>query len=285
MLKIENICRYGDLHTHTTASDGKDEPIKLVEMAKKNKLSALAITDHDTVLGIKSILDDEIDYGIELIAGVEVSVDFNPIMHILGLFVDVENEQFNEMLSKICRARQYLIVQAFRRLSSKDIKLNLQDVMKKGKILSVNDLAEYLVREKFFSRRDEVDIFFEELWREWRNALPTPKTCIDMIHQANGVAILAHPVILELSNEDLKKLLLELKSLGLDGIEINHPNHSDSYKKMLRELATEMDLLVSGGSDYHGKPNSTLLSNINSDTVVSYEDIIKMKKRIEGCRK
>lgn len=282
---MDNIGRYGDLHTHTTASDGMIEPIELIEMAKNNKLYALAITDHDTVWGIKIILDNKIDYGIQLITGVEVSVDFNPIMHILGLFVDIENEQFNEMLSKTCRARKYLIVQAFRMLSQKGIKLNLQDVMKKEKILSVNDLSEYLVREKIFPCRDEVDTFFEELWSKWRNALPTPRACIDIIHQANGVAILAHPIILELSDEELKKLLLELKSLGLDGIEINHPYQSNSYRKMLREFATEMDLLVSGGSDYHGKPNRAPLSNTNSDTVVSYEDITKMKKRIEGRRK
>lgn len=275
----------GDLHTHTTASDGKIEPIELVQMAKKNNLYALAITDHDTILGVKIILDNKIDYGIELITGVEVSVDFNPVMHILGLFVDIENEQLNEKLSKICRTRKYLIIQAFRMLNQKGIKLNIQDVMKKKKILSVNDLSEYLVREKIFSCREEADVFFEELWCEWRNSLPTAKACIDMIHQANGVAILAHPINLELSNEEMKKLLLELKSLGLDGIEINHPNQSESYKKMLRELATEMDLLVSGGSDYHGRSNRDLLSNTNPDGGVSYEDIIKMKKRIEGRRK
>lgn len=161
MIKIESDGRYGDFHTHTNASDGMVEPIVLIEMAKKNKLYALAITDHDTVLGIKRVLTNKNDSGIELIAGVEVSVAFDPIMHMLGLFVDVENKQFIDMLNKICRSRKYLLVRAFGMLNQKGINLNLQDVMKKEKILSVNDLSDYLVQEKIFSCRHAVNLFLK----------------------------------------------------------------------------------------------------------------------------
>lgn len=281
---MDKLKKVADLHAHSTASDGFIEPVQLVEMARNNGLSAIALTDHDTMLGIKSLIDDKIDYGIELITGVEVSVNFDPIMHIIALFVDLDNEKINNMLSKICRARKYLMVQSFGILRSKGIKLSVQEVMKKNKILSVNALSDFLVEEKYFAGRKEVDDLFSEIWKEWRRTLPTAKECIGIIHQAGGVAILAHPILLELSNEELKEQLKQLKKIGLDGLEINHPNQPDEYRKMLKKYAQEMDFLVSGGSDYHGKGKRDYLSKKDSDTAIVYENIENMRKRIAGSR-
>lgn len=282
---MDNLKKVADLHTHSTASDGLVEPVQLVEMARNNGLSAIALTDHDTILGIKSLIDDKLNYGIELITGVEVSVNFDPIMHIIALFVDLDNEKMNNMLNKICRARKYLMVQSFGILRLKGIKLCAQEVMKKNKILSVDALSDFLVEEKYFASRMEVDDLFSEIWEEWRRILPTSKECIEIIHQAGGIAILAHPILLELNNEELKEQLKELKNLGLDGLEINHPNQPDEYRKMLKKYAQEMDFLISGGSDYHGKNNREFLSKKDFDTAISYENIEDMRKRTAGSRK
>lgn len=121
--------------------------------------------------------------------------------------------------------------------------------------------------------------------KEWRESLPTPKECIKTIHQADGIAILARPILLGLDDDKLKMQLEELKNLELDGIEINHPNQTEEYREMLREYAKEMKFLVSGGSDYHGKIKNTAIWIKDSDTVIFYKNIEDMKKRIAGRRK
>lgn len=271
--------KIADLHTHTTASDGNTPPIELVKMARENGLFAVAITDHDTLQGIKDVLNEDNDYGIELIPGVEVSVSFEPIMHVLGLFVDYGNEEFNHILVKTCNKKKRLLAQSFRTLSKNGIEINMTEI-KKRKISSLSGLIKYMVELNVISSVDEGKLFFGNIYSEWKSELPNPEKCFEAIHRAGGVAILAHPLFLGLNKEDLKTLLLQLKRMGLDGIEINHPDQSEEYRNMLRGYAQELCFLTSGGSDYHGKPNHAPLSTPDSDTVVPYEVVEKIKRKI-----
>ena len=280
---MERIRKIADLHTHTTASDGNVTPIELVNMAHRNGLSALAITDHDTLQGIKEILRDDIDYGIELIVGVEISVSFEPIMHVLALFVDPDNEELDYMLAKTRNKKKKLLAQAFRILSKNGIGISMSEV-KNRKILSVSGLINYMLELNVISSIDEGKTLFGNLYSEWKNELPSPKKCFETIHRANGVAILAHPLFLGLNSEDLKNLLYQLKEIGLDGIEINHPEQSEEYRNMLRKYVKELYLLASGGSDYHGKSNHISLSTPDFCTGVPYENVENMKKQIASYK-
>lgn len=278
-----NNYKVADLHIHTTASDGNTSPVELVNMARENGLYAVAITDHDILQGVKDVLNGGIDYGIELISGVEVSVSFEPIMHVLGLFVDSDNEELNHILAKTCNKKKKLLAQAIQTMSRNGIEINMMEI-KKRKISSLNGLIKYMLELNIISSVDEGKTFFGSLYSEWKSELPDPEKCFEMIHRAGGVVILAHPLFLGISNEDLKTLLLQLKRIGLDGIEINHPDQSEEYRNMLRGYAEELDFLTSGGSDYHGKNNHAPLSTPDSNTVVPYEVVEKMKRKIESYK-
>lgn len=271
-----------DLHMHSTASDGVDSPIKLVKKAANNGLSAIAITDHDTVSGVSLALSEASINGIEVIPGVEFSVRFNPVMHIIGLFVDIYNQELIYTLKKVSKSRSYLITKSFRILSDYGISVKPQEVLRSKGYLSMKNLSKYLIEHNLVSSKTEVDSILSEVWNDWKNCLPTPADCIALIHSCNGIAILAHPQLLYLHDEELKKLLFELKTYGLDGIEVIHPNHTEKERKKLSEWAYELQLLQSGGSDYHGKGSRDQLSTIDSDTVIPYVTLEYMRKKIKG---
>lgn len=273
---IDNTPKISDLHSHTTASDGVLDLNELVDMAKKNKLHALAITDHDTVEACRYInnIDD-----IEIIPGVEMSVNYNPIMHIIGLYVDVDNSKLNNVLNNTRRVRKELLVESFRLLRANNIQFNIYDMMKKRKILSVESLCKYLVSEQLVVSEKQVDEIFNEIWDRWRNSLPTIKESINCIHEAGGFAILAHPILLNLSEESLIVLLKDMKEYGIDGIEVYHKSQPNDYRRKLCEIADDLDLFKSGGSDFHGKVSNDNLASHGSNTYVLYEDVLKLNKR------
>lgn len=280
MSPVEN--KVVDLHLHSTASDGMDSPIELVRKAANNGLSAISITDHDTVSGINAALSEAGKLGIEVIPGVEFSVCFKPIMHILGLFVDIDNQELLLNLNKVKKCRSYLISKSFRILKNYGISVKPQDVLLSKKVLTIKNLSEYLIDKNIVTSKIEVDDMLSEIWSEWANCLPTPSECISLIHSCNGIAVLAHPQLLYLGDKQLKKLLVEMKTLGLDGIEVIHPDHTEEERRKLRELACELNLIQSGGSDYHGKNKRDQFSTIDSNTVIPYCELENMREYIKG---
>ncbi len=273
-----------DLHTHTNASDGKLSPKALYALAKEKGLKALAITDHDTLDGVRVLLDSPHDNVTEIIAGVEMSVSFEPVMHVLGLFTDINNESLSQMLTKTCNKKKKLLVRAIQLLRKRGIDFGMAE-LKAGTIVSINGLIKHLTEKELFSSAEEGKAFFEELHTEWMNTLPKPKECFEAIHRAGGIAILAHPLFLGLTNDELRKLIVELKGIGLDGIEIIHPEQEKEYRDFLYEVAKENELLMSGGSDFHGKPGQFLLAEAGSEMQVDYDTVLRMKEKARGYRR
>ena len=273
--------RIADLHMHSTASDGIDSPVELVRKAAKNGISAIAITDHDTILGIQDALSEANTMGIEVIPGVEFSVEFTPVMHILGLFLDINNLDLICTLKKVEKMRLYLISKSFRILRSHGIIVTPQEVICSEKYLSLKNLTNYLVNSNMVTCKQEVNILLSNVWAEWHKSLPSPATCISLIHECGGIAVIAHPQLLYLCDKELKEILTRLSGLGLDGIEVIHPEHQDEDRRKLNTWAWELKLIASGGSDYHGKKKKDRFPTITSDTVVSYTKIEQMKARIE----
>lgn len=250
-----------DLHVHTTISDGELSPEEVVRLAAKNKVTTIAIADHDSVSGLDRAIEEGKKLNIEVIPGVELnSYVEKGKMHILGYCMDYKNIDFaNKMneLKEIRNERNRKFIQEF---NNQNICIALEDVKKYafGEILAKPHFAQVLLEKGYIT-----DI--EEAYSKYFNVYPmntikrdllTPKDAIQIIKQAGGIAVLAHPITLKLEEEQLKQKIQELKSYGLDGIECYNNIHTQEDIEKLRKIANKMKLLITAGSDFHG-PIST----------------------------
>lgn len=241
-----------DLHVHTAASDGKDSPKNAVRKANMNGIKAIAITDHDTTAGVKAAILEGEYLNLEVIPGIELSAKYNPTMHILGLYIDIENIQLKYEIDRIKRERMRLIAKAIKTangcIKERGIRISLSPKV----YLSLNSLRNYLIENHVFGSQREAEMVFADIMVEWKNCLLTPEKCIDLIHDCGGMAFLAHPIQLKLNDDELKMLFFSMKGFGLDGVEILHPKQSVEDTNKYLQWCKEFALLCSGGSDYHG---------------------------------
>ncbi len=256
-----------DLHTHTTASDGSFSPAEVVAMAKAAGLKAVAITDHDTVGGVQQALEAGVKEGIEVVGGVEISVnrpDGKGSMHILGLMVDHTNPQLLTGLQRLQQARAERNPKIVKRLNALGIDITMEEVeaLAGGDQVGRPHFAQALVHRGVVADRAEA---FERFLASGRPAYEPkfrfePPQAIALLRSATALPILAHPGLLGLTKQELKQLLVQLKGWGLEGIEAYYSEHTHSQQQMLLELAQELGLAVSGGSDFHGaaKPDISL---------------------------
>ncbi|WAM34524.1 PHP domain-containing protein [Caldicellulosiruptor morganii] len=277
-----------DLHIHTTISDGTYSPEEVVLLAKEKGLSAIAITDHDTTDGVKMAVKKGQDVGIKVISGVEISADFEIEMHILGLFIDVDNTLLQgklKMLEMFRKERNPKIIEKLRKMGY-DISMEDVERVAAGDVIGRPHIARVLVQKGYF---EDTKAVFENLLGFGKPAYVKkeklkPYEAIEAIKKAGGLAILAHPhryLYLEEGPEDVFE---ELKEYGLDGIEVYHSDHTDRETKQLFEIARKLDFLISGGSDFHGanKPDIEMgrgRGNLNVGEEILEELERKVKRR------
>lgn len=212
---MSNDNRKIDLHAHTTASDGRITPKDLVLKAKKIGLSAIAITDHDTVNGIEEAMKEGEKLGLEVIPGIELTCRSGyQEVHVLGYFLDYKDEKLIETLDAI----------RFRKMNKK---------------LSFKDY-------------------------------------LSIIIDAGGLPVLAHPAEYGLSNRELEETIKELTSYGLVGVEVKHPSTPKKLEGVLRTIASDNNLCVTGGSDYHNHNYSSYELGVMN---VDYDVLSELKKR------
>jgi len=253
-----------DLHTHTTASDGTYTPEALVRHAQKEGLKILAITDHDSAAGVMEAVEAGEEYGVKVIPGVEISVVFEPTeMHILGYGIDVNDPIFTDALTKLKENRERRNPKMLARLRELGFKITLEEVIAEagGDIVGRPHMARVLLKKGYVSSIDEA--FQKYLGKGCPAYVPkeklTPKQAINIIKKAGGLAFLAHPVYLEKTETELKLVLEELISYGLDGIEAYYTYHNEEQTRLYLELASKYNLLISGGSDFHGENKPEIL--------------------------
>ena len=244
---------YIDLHTHTHCSDGTLSPEELVTKAKEAGLEALAITDHDAVDGVKRARSVNTP-GLEVISGVELSAREGPSdVHILGYFIDLSNE---ELLSSLETFRVHRINRAkeiVTRLNKLKVPLQWDAVLsqKQGENTSVGrpHIARALLEGEYVNSIS--DAFNQYLGYNAPAFVPkfffSVSEAIEIIHKANGLAVLAHPGSLKRD-----ELIENFVNLGLDGLEVIHPEHNNTLKIYYNRLASKYGLVTTGGSDYHG---------------------------------
>ncbi len=245
-----------DLHTHTTASDGSMTPVELVRHAYEKGLSAVAVTDHDSMDGIGQALDEGRKLGIEVIAGVEISVDFDPEMHLLGYFFNGHYGSILKSLEELRLMREQRNPKIIRKLNELGFDITMEEVSEKASGANVGrpHIARAMMDKGYVGSIAEA---FEKYLSAGKPAYfkkdkLTPEEGVALISGSGGVPVLAHPVYLDMAGIDLDQLLPWLKSAGLRGIEAAYSENTDEQTAKLLKLAEVNGLAVSGGSDFHG---------------------------------
>lgn len=246
-----------DLHIHSTMSDGTLSPSELVELAKKKGLNCIAITDHDTVASYDEAKAKGDEIGLDVISGVELSVTFSGgHVHLLGYFIDCKNSKLLEGLRILHGARDKRNQEILHKLQEHGIHISENDLSMVSTTGETGrpHIAKLLLRQKVVSSMDEA--FEKYLGRDGcayvSRFVFDIKYGIDLIHEAGGIAAIAHPASMLKDDMQEGKLLGDLKNLGLDGVEAYYPTHSRKFRKQLIDLAEKYGMVVTGGSDYHG---------------------------------
>lgn len=218
--------KFIDLHTHSTASDGTMTPSELVRHAKEAGLSALALTDHDTTDGIDEALEEGKKSGVEVIAGVEINVDFTPDseMHLLGYFFEGNHKKIAPLLERLRASREERNPKMIKKLNELGFDISLEEVKReaKDKLVARPHIASVLFKKGYVKNISEA---FDKYISVGRPAYVKrekllPKEAIEEIVKCGGIPVLAHPIYLNVSTlEELHSLLQELKGYGLEGIE------------------------------------------------------------------
>lgn len=260
---------YIDLHVHTNRSDGTLTPSEVISNALEIGLSAIAITDHDTVEGIVEakhyLKANKKESELEIIPGVEISADYHGRdIHILGLYIDETNKQLNNKLAKAIADRDTRNEKMAALLRADGIDIHVKDLTfgEPNTVITRAHFARYLTEHGYV--KNNADAFTKYLASNTKYYVPrsymTPKDAINIIIDAGGIPILAHPLLYKLDLAGVEELVSYVKSLGMVGIETIHSSNTGFDEGIIRRFANKYKLLMTGGSDFHGtnKPNIQL---------------------------
>lgn len=280
-MSLTPLKRFADLHLHTLFSDGTYTPEELISRSLKAGLSAIAVVDHDTVEGINPAIAEAKDKDLEVLSGVELSAAYNDQeVHILGYMIDQENKSLLKKLGALRENRVERVYKMAIKLKGLGINLDPQkvfDLAGKGTVGRLH-VARALVKEGLCRSLSEV---FQKYIGDNGPAYVlgfrfSPKDAIKFIKDSGGVPVLAHPYTLH--NDEL---IAEFTKLGLMGLEVYYPEHSQGMINFYLELAKKNNLLITGGSDCHGlaKPEVRLGS-----IKVPYDLVEKLKAAKEDLK-
>lgn len=285
-----------DLHTHTCKSDGTYTPAELVDYAIEKGLSAVAITDHDSIEG----LDEALSHAkalkekglpsIEVIPGIEFSTKYGEQdVHIVGLCIAYDSPVFQDALTGFVDSRTNRNRKMCENLQGAGIDITYEKLRTRypDSVITRAHYASYLLDEGYVKSRQ--DAFAMYLGDHTKYFVPrekvTPEQAVKLILHAGGIPILAHPPLYHMGNDRLDALTALLKSEGLMGIEAFYGTYSNQDIRDMQRLAVKYDLLLSGGSDFHGanKPGLDLGSGYGK-LFVPEEVLTKMKARLAGIK-
>ena len=276
-----------DLHTHSRVSDGTDTPTTLVMKAFQAELDVIALTDHDTFGGVLEAQEAGKRIGVKVLCGIEMSTKHEErAVHLLGYGCDMYDRALNEELARIRVGRSERLPAMVAKLNEAGLELTMEDVMTAAAgapVVGRPHVADALVARGYVADRDEAF----EVWLDTdrpgyvkRYACPLEKA-IDLIHAAKGVAVIAHPWARG-NREVLPAPYLEelMVTHGLEGIEVDHPDHDPDTRSLLFEMGGRVGLVRTGSSDYHGlgKKNHPLGANLTRPSA-SKDLVARIRRR------
>ncbi len=259
-----------DLHFHSVYSDGTATPRELAQMAVALGLKGIALTDHDTMAGVPEMMEYGSKAGIEVISGIEIgALHRGRSLHLLGYGIDAGHRRFNDWLARLQQGRTERNRAILERLRHMGIRISEDELQRFSGCGQAGrpHIAAMLIRMGIVRSMDEAFAHYlgrgKPAWQS-RFCYSAAET-IAMIHQAGGLAVLAHPGQLDPTMRIQPRLVAELKELRLDGLEAWYPAHPRKMRRALQALASRHGLLVTGGSDFHGanRPGSSLAGGGN----------------------
>lgn len=268
-----------DLHSHSTFSDGTLEPDELIEKASEVGITHLSLSDHDCTHGLELATQKAKDLGINIIPGVEINTRESTSVHILGYLMETENEPFQKRLQlhrDLRRKRAELILS---KLAKMGIKISISELDHGRETASIGrpHIADKLKEKGLVFSREEA---FEKYLSRGRAAYvfyegPTPKDAIEVILGAKGLPVLAHP-----GYQVSEETILDLVKIGLQGIETFYPSHNPQQIQNYLELAKRLDLIPTGGSDYHGPDSGHEQLGEIAVPEETYEKLLERKQKL-----
>lgn len=248
-----------DLHCHSTASDGTLPPSEVVALAVRNGLSALALTDHDTVAGVPEAAEAARKAGIDFVAGIEISCDVPKpaTMHLLGYGVDPHSPVLLDLTKRLIEGRNDRNPKIIRRLNELGVQITMEELEKEanGGVIGRPHIAAILLRKGYVSSiKNAFDKYLAPGGAAYFDKeRVSPTQAIDMVRQSGGLPVLAHPSQLRTENDaQLERSIKDLVDLGLAGLEVIHSDNNDAMTAKYAALADKYGLLKTGGSDFHG---------------------------------
>ena len=272
-----------DLHTHSVKSDGGMLPGEVVETAKNAGLSAISLTDHDVIDGVAEAMARGKELGVEVIPGIELSAKFKTETHVLGYFIDLENPGFLEKLEEIKRVRMQRNYDTAENLQKIGFPVTVEDAME----LAPNGIVGRAHFARVMANRGYVASVKEAFDLYLANGKPgystlqllTPRDAVELIKSAGGMAFLAHLHLTRLEGQALYDFVADLKDAGMDGIEGYYTEYTPEMEAEYQNLAKKMDLLISGGTDFHGamKPHISIGKGLGN-LAIPYSVLEQMKE-------
>ncbi|NTV13777.1 MAG: PHP domain-containing protein [Desulfobulbaceae bacterium] len=245
-----------DLHTHSSCSDGSLTPRQLVREASLAGLAAIALTDHDSMAGVGEALTAGVEYGLEVLPGIEIStVEDGQDIHILGYGANPGHPGLQELISELAAFREKRNLGILAKLDSLGLSLNRAELAASASgLLGRPHIASQLVRQGHAASIPQA--FRRFLRKEGRAYVPADKfpaaEAIRLIREAGGLAVLAHPTTIDKNLKGVATLVKNLSGYGLGGLEVFYPGHSQKICHRLFELSERYQLIITGGSDFHG---------------------------------
>ena len=247
-----------DLHAHTTASDGSYTPTELVRYAKKKGLSAIAITDHDTIAGVEEASIEGRKLGIRVIPGAELSTRMDDCdVHMTSLFINCKNKQLIKRLDDMAASRQERNYKMVDKLHEAGFQIDRRDLdaLGEGKILARGHIAQILIARGYATE-------LKEALRKYlskgtpgyvQKEVLSPEECIQLVHDAGGLIFVAHLHQIDPQDpEHCRDVARRLIRMGADGLETQYCEFDDEWRQATEQIAQECGCLRSGGSDFHG---------------------------------
>ncbi len=248
-----------DLHCHSTASDGTLSPTEVVRLAVRNGLTAIALTDHDTIAGVAEAAAEAQAGNLDFLPGIEISAEYPQpgTLHILGYGVDPGSGILRDMTSTLIQGRDHRNPKIIAKLRELGVAITMQEVEQQagGAVVGRPHIAAILVAKGYVnSIKHAFDKYLAPGGLAYcdKERL-SPRQALEMIHQSGGLPVLAHPIQLRTTNDaQLDRAVKDLVDLGLTGIEVIHSDHDADWIEKCTKLADRYGLLKTGGSDFHG---------------------------------
>ncbi len=277
-----------DLHTHTVNSDGTYTVEELVKKAAEKGLKILAITDHDTVDGLRDeekIKEYEKKYGIEIIKGIEMSCNLDgKDVHILGYFLNLEDKNFLKELDRIAEIRNERNEKIIKKLADLNLPVTMEELKEivQGNVISKAHFAEIMLKKGYVSCK--TDAFKNYLGKTGAAFVEKrdykPADAVDILVKNGAFVSLAHPKLITENLQEVERIITDLIKHGLRGLEVNYYSFSQKDKEIYRKLAEKYNLIITGGSDFHGGNRVEVSLGETGLSCEEYENLKKSLKNI-----